>query len=78
MRQLKQLIYNIDIFKKQRILQTDDIRQITKYLSYTEYKEGELPVEHGEPAENLYIILRGKVQFYEPNLADIPDWEWAW
>ena len=58
------------------MLQSDDIKQMTKYLSYKELKEGEDAWQYDEPAENFYFILRGSINLQEPN-PDIPDWEWA-
>ena len=64
------------MFKHQRILQNEDIRLITKYLTYKELNEGDYLWDYGEPAENFYFILRGDVSHLEPN-DEIPKWEWA-
>lgn len=59
------------------MLQSDDIRQMTKYLTYMELREGGHAWQYDDPSENFYFILRGSIDLQEPN-PDIPNWEWAY
>lgn len=59
------------------MFQEEDIKLIAKYLTYCEQKEDTHIWQYGDPAENFYFVLRGRVTMQEPNTA-IANWEWAY
>lgn len=49
---------------------------MTKCLAYREVDQNEVLIEHGDPVDSVYFILRGKMSYLVKNSA-IKDWEWA-
>lgn len=74
--QLISLIRGQDVFRKQRLLKENDMRQIAKSLTYLELNEGDHVWRYGDPAEYYYIVLRGKVSVEQPN-EKVKEWSWV-
>ena len=67
MNQLGTLIKEISFFKERNIVETFELREISKALLVEKFKPGEQVCEYGEIGNKFYIILRGSVR------VDIPE-----
>lgn len=57
--QLLECLSKVKIFKS---LSSDELENISQYVSYEQFRAGELVYQNEEPAHNLYIVDRGRLR----------------
>ena len=55
------LVHEIKFFKDRKDIKPQDFRELVTAIQYTEIEQGKSVIKYGEPGENFFIILSGKV-----------------
>jgi len=66
----------IENIKKNYNFTTDDVKELTKYLTYKSCSKGSRPITFGDNDKKLMILLKGSLRTYAKNQS-IKDWYWA-
>lgn len=75
MEELIGTIADIKFFQERKEIKPSDFRDLVTAFQYTEVGEKNKVIKYGEPGENFYVILSGKVSVMVPNPA-IRKWKY--
>ena len=75
-RKLFVILKKQQVFKQFYKLRDEDFVQLSRLVQYKEIQSNRILHSENEPMDKYYIVLRGKLTFYQRN-PDIKDWDWA-
>ncbi len=64
-----ELARNFPLFKN---FSDREIEEIAKYLEYKVYSKGDVLFEEGDPGDNIFFIVKGRVDLYRPDAFGNP------
>ena len=76
-KEVAKIVKEIPFFKAKSSLRENEVQYLVHHFRHRQFKAGTNIVNYGEPGEQFFIILQGKVKIMAPN-TEVKGWKMKW